>query len=129
MSRSEKTATRPADPTARSIVVSCKGRKDRKLPVKVTVLPTADFDASVGVFVDVSYTPELAVAPPPEVPTKRKVRVYRLATQSTLTSGASASYAAIIKLPEQSATARPWYVRARFAGESADIRSAWTRIA
>lgn len=129
MTTARTKTTRPApDPSAKSIVVTCTGRKATRLPVKVTVLPVADFDASAGVFVDVSYTPDVVADETTTEPTKRKVRAYRLATSSTLRTGSTRSFNAVIKLPEQSEDARPWYVRARFKGSEADIRSAWTKV-
>lgn len=120
-------AARPVDPAAKAVEITCAGRRGRSLPVKVTVLPIADFHASAGVFVDIGYYADATPAGVESTKAERRVRAYRVAPEKLLRTGKSESFQAVIRLPARAAM--KCFVRARFGGDGADIRTPWQRVA
>lgn len=133
----------PATLTPRSVTLTRGQVQDGRLPVTVTVVPTADFNARTGVFVDFRAGTILSEVPPVDATVERaevtaaphvdapragsngaRAHVsHQIAPPRKLTVGQAETLRADVTMPP---AGEAWFVRARFATTGGtDLESAW----
>lgn len=128
----EKSSAQGVEPAPRAVSLKYAESYGGRLPVIVTVVPTADLDVRGGVFVDLhpgtrgsEFTTHAAAADDQEMVS------HQIGKAMKLTVGQSESFRADVALPKaHKDTSLAWYVRGRFAALSGgeDLSSAWLEV-